>query len=72
MVTSYSIVFASFLLLAGRLADVFPAAVVFETGLFVLGALNLVISFVTSNKFGFLVLRGICGVFGAMVLPAAL
>lgn len=50
IVTSYSLCFAALLLFAGRLADLFPAQIVFEGGFIVLGILSLVTSFVTSNK----------------------
>ncbi|WVQ70134.1 uncharacterized protein L199_008359 [Kwoniella botswanensis] len=71
IITSYSLCFAAFLLFAGRLADLFPAQVVFEAGFFVLGILSLVTSFVTSNKYGFLILRGLGGIAGAMTIPSA-
>jgi hypothetical protein len=66
IITSYSLTFASVLLFAGRLADLFPAQIVFEAGFLALGIISLVTSFVTSSKFGFLILRGIGGICGAM------
>ncbi|WWC90079.1 uncharacterized protein L201_005012 [Kwoniella dendrophila CBS 6074] len=71
IITSYSLCFAAFLLFAGRLSDLFPAQIVFEGGFFVLGILSLVTSFVTSNKYGFLILRGLGGIAGAMTIPSA-
>ncbi|KAK4703392.1 hypothetical protein P7C70_g2833, partial [Phenoliferia sp. Uapishka_3] len=71
ILTAYSITFSSFLLFAGRLADLFPAHIVFEAGFFLLGVFSLVISFVTSNKYGFLILRGIAGICGAMTIPSS-
>ncbi|WVN85286.1 uncharacterized protein L203_100431 [Cryptococcus depauperatus CBS 7841] len=71
IITSYSLCFAAFLLFAGRLSDLFPAQVVFEGGFLVLGILSLVTSFVTSNKYGFLILRGLGGISGAMTIPSA-
>ncbi|WVW83145.1 hypothetical protein I302_105163 [Kwoniella bestiolae CBS 10118] len=71
IITSYSLCFAAFLLFAGRLADLFPAQIVFEAGFFILGILSLVTSFVTSNKYGFLILRGLGGIAGAMTIPSA-
>ncbi|OWZ65584.1 hypothetical protein AYX15_02930 [Cryptococcus neoformans] len=70
IVTSYSLCFAALLLFAGRLADLFPAQIVFEGGFIVLGVLSLVTSFVTSNKYGFLILRGLGGIAGAMTIPS--
>ncbi|WVQ78053.1 hypothetical protein IAT38_000134 [Cryptococcus sp. DSM 104549] len=71
IITAYSLCFAAFLLFAGRLSDLFPAAIVFEAGFMGLGILSLVTSFVTSNKYGFLILRGLGGIAGAMTIPSA-
>lgn len=71
IITSYSLCFAAFLLFAGRLADLFPAQIIFEAGFLSLGILSLVTSFVTSDKFGFLILRGLGGIAGAMTIPSA-
>ncbi|WRT67097.1 uncharacterized protein IL334_004063 [Kwoniella shivajii] len=71
IITSYSLCFAAFLLFAGRLSDLFPAQIIFEGGFFVLGVLSLVTSFVTSSKYGFLILRGLGGIAGAMTIPSA-
>jgi hypothetical protein len=45
--------------------------VVFEFGFAALGIISLVNSFVTSNKYGFLILRGIGGICGALTIPSA-
>nr|XP_019046433.1 hypothetical protein I302_05182 [Kwoniella bestiolae CBS 10118]OCF25363.1 hypothetical protein I302_05182 [Kwoniella bestiolae CBS 10118] len=66
IISSYSLAFAAFLLFAGRLSDLYAAQVVFQAGFLMLGILSLITSFVTSNKYGFLVLRGLGGVCGAM------
>ncbi|KAL8292461.1 hypothetical protein RQP46_001073 [Phenoliferia psychrophenolica] len=71
ILTAYSITFSAFLLFAGRLADLFPAQIVFESGFFLLGVWNLVMSFVTHSKYGFLVLRGLAGVSGSMTIPSS-
>ena len=71
IITAYSLSFSAFLLFAGRLSDLFPAQIVFEAGFAVLGIFSLVTSFVTTNKYGFLVLRGLGGVSGAMTIPSA-
>ncbi|KAL0250339.1 hypothetical protein I308_102512 [Cryptococcus tetragattii IND107] len=71
IITSYSLCFAACLLLAGRLSDLFPASIVFEGGFFVLGIFSLIVSFVTSNKYGFLILRGLGGIAGAMTVPSS-
>jgi MFS family permease len=36
-----------------------------------LGVLSLITSFVTTNKFGFLILRGLGGIFGALTIPSS-
>ncbi|WVQ81118.1 hypothetical protein IAT38_003240 [Cryptococcus sp. DSM 104549] len=71
IITSYSICFSAFLLFAGRLSDLFPAHLVFELGYMGMGILSLATSFATNNKYGFLVLRGLTGITGAMTLPSA-
>jgi MFS family permease len=71
IITSYSLCFSAFLLFAGRLADIFRAQFIFIIGFVGLGVLSLVNSFVTSNKYGFLILRGLGGIFGALTIPAS-
>lgn len=66
-----SIAFAAFLLFSGRLADIFRAQFIFLIGFVGLGILSLVTSFVTSNKFGFLILRGLGGIAGSLTIPAS-
>ncbi|TYJ53179.1 hypothetical protein B9479_006207 [Cryptococcus floricola] len=70
-VTSYSLTFASFLLFAGRLSDLYPAEYVFEGGFLALGVLSLITSFVTHSKYAFLVMRGLGGIAGAMTRPSS-
>ncbi|WWC70108.1 uncharacterized protein I206_104055 [Kwoniella pini CBS 10737] len=71
IITSYSLCFATFLLFAGRLSDLFPAQISFEAGFFGLGVVSLITSFVTSNKYGFLILRGLGGICGSMIIVIA-
>ncbi|ORY32785.1 major facilitator superfamily domain-containing protein [Naematelia encephala] len=71
IITSYSLCFSAFLLFAGRLADLFPAEIVFEAGFIGLGIFSLVNSFVTSNKYGFLIIRGLAGICGAHTIPSS-
>lgn len=70
VINSYALCLAAFLLLAGRLADIFRPDYLFLGGLSVLGALSLGVSFVR-DKYGFLVLRCLGGIAGAFVIPAA-
>lgn len=71
LITSYSLCFSAFLLFAGRLSDLFPASVIFEVGFAALGVFSLAVSFVTSSKYGFLILRGLGGIAGALTIPSA-
>jgi MFS family permease len=69
-IVAYTLTFAGFLLFSGRLADIFPAQLVFLSGFGMLGILLLVSSFM-DNKYAFLVLRGLQGLAGSMTLPSA-
>lgn len=71
VINAYALSFAAFLLVAGRLADTFQVRILFLTGLIGLGSLCLVTSFITNNKYGFFVIRGISGLCGALIIPAA-
>lgn len=71
IINGYALAFAAFLLVAGRLADTFQVRVLFLTGLVGLGVLCLVTSFITNNKYGFFVIRGVSGLCGALIIPAA-
>lgn len=70
VINSYALCLAAFLLLAGRLADIFRPDFLFLGGLSMMGALSLAVSFVR-NEYGFLVLRCLGGIAGAFVIPAA-
>lgn len=70
IITAYSLSFASFLLFSGRVADLVPAQYVFQVGFFGLGVMSLVQSFVTHNKYAFLVVRAIAGLMGSMTIPS--
>jgi MFS family permease len=69
-IVAYTLTFAGFLLFSGRLADIFPAQLVFLSGFGMLGILLLVSSFM-DNKYAFLVLRALQGLAGSMTLPSA-
>ncbi|WWC62078.1 uncharacterized protein I303_104668 [Kwoniella dejecticola CBS 10117] len=70
IISSYSLCFAAFLLFAGRLSDLYSAQIVFQAGFLSLGVLSLITSFVTSSKYGFLILRGLGGICGAMSMSS--
>ncbi|XAO23884.1 hypothetical protein I312_102669 [Cryptococcus bacillisporus CA1280] len=65
-ITSYSLCFSAFLLFSGRLSDLFPVGIIFESSLFVLSILSLATSFMTSNKYALLIFRGLGGIAGSM------
>ncbi|KZS87100.1 MFS general substrate transporter [Sistotremastrum niveocremeum HHB9708] len=71
MISAYQLTFASFLLLSGRISDVYPPKYAFIIGVELLGFLCLGAGF-TKNTIGLLVIRGISGLAGALTIPAAL
>ncbi|CED82297.1 Predicted transporter (major facilitator superfamily) [Phaffia rhodozyma] len=70
VITSYAVTFAAFLLLWGRVSDLWSAKPVFSYGFIVLGILDLIISFLP-DKYSFFVLRAISGIAGATLIPAS-
>ncbi|OCF32161.1 hypothetical protein I317_07114 [Kwoniella heveanensis CBS 569] len=70
IVTSFGVTFASFLLFWGRFADLYSPKPVFCYAFLSFGILNLVISFLT-NKYAYLVIRGLTGVTAAALIPAS-
>ncbi|KLT46388.1 MFS general substrate transporter [Cutaneotrichosporon oleaginosum] len=69
--TSYAMVFAALMLLAGRLADLYPPHIVFTSGYFGLGAMWLAISF-AQDQYTFFTLRAICALFAVLTVPSSL
>jgi len=70
-VSALQLTFASFLLVSGRISDVYSAKWAFIVGLAGLGVLDLGLGFV-KNKIGFFVLRAVAGIFSALTIPSAL
>lgn len=70
VITSYAVTFAAFLLLWGRVSDLYSAKPVFSFGFIALGVLSLVISFLP-DKYSFFVVRAISGIAGATLIPAS-
>ncbi len=71
VVTAYTLAFGSFLLLGGRLADLFGRKVTFLIGLLGFAGVSAVGG--ASTSFGMLVTARACqGAFGALLVPAAL
>ncbi|KAH7913695.1 major facilitator superfamily domain-containing protein [Hygrophoropsis aurantiaca] len=69
LLSAYQLTFASFLLLSGRISDVYKY--VFVGGLAAFGLMSLGSGFV-DNQIAFLVLRALIGVAAALTIPSAL
>ena len=65
---TYSLAFASTLLFAGRIADLFAPNRVFSIGFALLSVLYLVISFLT-EQYSFFVLRAVSALFAVLTIP---
>ncbi|KAH7926177.1 MFS general substrate transporter [Leucogyrophana mollusca] len=71
LLSAYQLTFASFLLLSGRISDVYSPKYVFIGGLAAFGLMSLGSGFV-DNKIAFLVLRALIGIAAALTIPSAL
>ncbi|RDX44325.1 MFS general substrate transporter [Lentinus brumalis] len=71
IISGFQLTFASFLLISGRISDVYNPKFAFIGGVFALGILCLGAGFVT-DKIVFIVLRALIGIAGAMTIPSAL
>ncbi|KZT34695.1 MFS general substrate transporter [Sistotremastrum suecicum HHB10207 ss-3] len=71
VISAYQLTFAAFLLLSGRVSDVYHPKYSFVGGAAWLGSLCLAAGF-TKNKFGLIILRALCGLGGALTIPSAL
>lgn len=71
VVYAYSLPFASCLLFAGRIADLYSPSIVYSAGFLGNGILNLVISFM-NDKYAFLVLRGLSALFSVFTVPSSI
>ncbi|KAH8101907.1 MFS general substrate transporter [Cristinia sonorae] len=70
LVTGYSLTFGSFLLLAGRISDMYRPKYVFIAGMFTIGVFSIGAGFVHSI-IGLIVIRAIQGIGAAMTIPSA-
>ncbi|KAL1409332.1 hypothetical protein Q8F55_003314 [Vanrija albida] len=70
VINSYAVTFAAFLLLWGRVSDLYSATTVFNWSFVALGLLSLVISFLP-DKYSFFVLRALAGIAGGALVPAS-
>lgn len=71
IVTAYTLVFGGFLMLGGRAADLFGRKKLFLVGTALFGLASLVDGLATSGNM-LIILRGLQGLAGAMMSPAAL
>ncbi|KLO16515.1 MFS general substrate transporter [Schizopora paradoxa] len=70
-ISALQLTFASFLLISGRISDVYNAKWAFIVGLVGLGLLALGLGLV-KNKIGFFVIRALGGIFSSLTIPSAL
>ncbi|KAI0704163.1 major facilitator superfamily domain-containing protein, partial [Earliella scabrosa] len=71
LISAFQLTFASFLLISGRISDVYNPKVAFISGVAGLGVLSIGAGFVRS-KIPLIVLRALSGITAAMTIPSAL
>ncbi|KAI0366484.1 MFS general substrate transporter [Pilatotrama ljubarskyi] len=71
IISAFQLTFASFLLISGRISDVYNPKFAFIGGVAVLGILSIGAGFVT-NKIPLIVLRALMGIAASMTIPSAL
>ncbi|KIM21443.1 hypothetical protein M408DRAFT_333459 [Serendipita vermifera MAFF 305830] len=71
IVSAYQLTFAAFLLVSGRISDVYTPKPAFIVGCLTLGITHLIGGF-THQKIALLVLRALGGIGGALTIPSAL
>ncbi|KIM21444.1 hypothetical protein M408DRAFT_80537 [Serendipita vermifera MAFF 305830] len=71
IVSAYQLTFAAFLLVSGRISDVYTPKPAFIAGCLILGITHLIGGF-THQKIALLVLRALGGIGGALTIPSAL
>ncbi|KAH7886610.1 major facilitator superfamily domain-containing protein [Phlebopus sp. FC_14] len=71
VISAFQLTFASFLLISGRISDVYNPKTAFIGGLFALGLISVGAGFV-NNKIGIIILRALSGIASAMTIPSAL
>ncbi|TFY76923.1 hypothetical protein EWM64_g7089 [Hericium alpestre] len=71
IMSAYSLTFAAFLLISGKISDVYSPKYAFITGVACLGLVCLCAGFCTT-KIPVIVLRALSGIAGAMTIPSAL
>ncbi|KAI0357081.1 MFS general substrate transporter [Trametes cingulata] len=71
IISAFQLTFASFLLISGRISDVYNPKFAFIGGVSVLGVLSIGAGFVT-NKIPLIILRALMGIAASMTIPSAL
>ncbi|KAI0699480.1 MFS general substrate transporter [Cerioporus squamosus] len=71
LISGFQLTFASFLLISGRMSDVYNPKFIFIGGVFALGILSLGAGFAAS-KIPLIVLRALSGIAASMTIPSAL
>lgn len=71
VISAYQLTFAAFLLVSGRISDVYTPKPAFIAGCLILGITHLIGGF-THQKIALLVLRALGGIGGALTIPSAL
>ncbi|GBE80918.1 major facilitator superfamily domain-containing protein [Sparassis latifolia] len=71
VISAFQLTYASFLLISGRISDVYHPKPAFVLGVSCLGLLSLGTGFV-KDKIGLIILRALCGICAAMTIPSAL
>ncbi|KAI0084404.1 major facilitator superfamily-domain-containing protein [Irpex rosettiformis] len=71
IIAGFQLTFASFLLISGRISDVYNPKLSFVTGIFMLGMLSIGAGFVRS-KIVLIVLRALSGLAASLTIPSAL
>ncbi|KAJ8581984.1 MFS general substrate transporter [Rhizopogon salebrosus TDB-379] len=71
VISAFQLTFSSFLLISGRISDVYDPKTTFIGGLSGLGVISLCAGFV-DDKIPIIILRALCGICSAMTIPSAL
>ncbi|KAF8123559.1 major facilitator superfamily domain-containing protein [Boletus edulis] len=71
LISAFKLTFASFLLISGRISDVYDPKKAFITGVFFMGIISFGAGFV-SNRIAIIALRSLMGIASAMTIPSSL
>ncbi|KAG1727619.1 major facilitator superfamily domain-containing protein [Suillus lakei] len=71
IISAYQLTFASFLLMSGKISDIYNPKYTFITGKFILGAISIGLGFAPDGIL-FLALRALSGIAASLTIPSAL